>query len=147
MYGRASIADQGVITVTRKSEGKKTGPADSVALGKYQIDIAEDARVDGTLIAVGGGKGVRTGQSTRVRGILYSDGTVCHQGQLEGVLFAASLVDCRSETAAGRPGAGVPAAAGLESVLVGSIERLPSIRDYRVPFFMGEPRIVSWSEK
>lgn len=101
----------------------------------YSIQLAEFAIVDATVIALRDPGGIKTGPGVVVRGVLYAQGTLCHNGELFGTAKATSIVDCRDPESL------------QTNVIVGTIRPMESVVGYRFPMFIGKPIILSWRER
>lgn len=142
IYHNAQIVNKSVIASDAaprmKAETKRAAGGDSadVAVPKslFTIYVRNEATVDGVLLNLNQKGGIKTGPETVLRGVLWAEGRVCHQGELEGVIKATALV------AADNP-------MDIQgNAMDGSVRRLDAIGDYHLPYFVGELTILEWTE-
>ncbi|MFP4013106.1 MAG: hypothetical protein ACLFVQ_03400 [Chitinispirillaceae bacterium] len=144
----ASINVYGNASVEKKSSLCAFGTADSIGSRRkdiprnYSILLSEQSVFDGTAIALGNPGGIKTDPGTQVSGILWAENLICHSGQLSGLIKASSLFDCSQMT----EDTLVKASDLEENSFSGTAEPLSSIGEYRMPYFMGDPFIISWKE-
>jgi hypothetical protein len=166
VYGRAAVTDRSLLMVpgTAKTTAKadpasttpptppdqsgKTPPASPGTpsstqpdqSGKeYSIWIQERATVDASVFSLGTPGGIKTDKDAKVQGILWAEGTVCHLGTLTGILKARKVVDCSVPT-------GTPPTDNALPGRISKLDRSVDIRDYPVPFFLGEYVVKRWIE-
>jgi len=121
-------------------------PAKKAIVVPTSIVLSQNASVDGVIIAYGSPGVITTEKGVVVRGIMWAQGSVVHQGALYGVLRARDLADLATLTtsAGGRAGA---APVLVKNTLTGAIMPLPEITSYPCPFFLGRPSIIRWEEE
>lgn len=127
-YGEAEITDKSSMVVLRSASRDTSRHA--ITDSTFAADLAGKATFDGVLIALGGK--AKIGRESAMRGILWTDAGICHEGLMQGVIKAARIDSC-----------GV---SGGTVMITGTIRKLKEIKDYRLPFFIGELSIVQWSE-
>ncbi len=99
-YGDAVLGPDAVILVTGEQSSSKKPPEDASAkrTGKaplpYSVFVSDRSRFEGTVIAVGSPGGIKTDTESSVKGIMWAEGPVCHQGEISGVIRADMLQDC-----------------------------------------------------
>ena len=137
VYGKAEIKDRSsLIAIGDGSSRHQSRPSD------YSIFLSESSVFDGTAIALNNPGGIKTGSDTKLSGILWAQKAVCHSGKLSGLIRAQFLFDC-----SGLSGDSLVKFTGLkENSFSGTLEPLLSIDNYRMPYFMGTPQIISWRE-
>ncbi len=101
---------------------------------KYGIYVRNTTEVDGVLISLGPNLGIRTDPETFCSGILWAEGKVCHQGELQGVIRANVLttVEDPGNTAANH--------------MSGTVRTLETISSYTMPYFIGLLTVLEWRE-
>jgi hypothetical protein len=117
-------------------EGGESEPApDSKKQKFFSLFIRDRAIVDGVVINLSKQYGIKTDVESQIRGILWAEGRICHEGRMQGVIRAQVLVD-----------ADEPANVG-QNVMTGSIMELEEISRYHVPYFIGKLSILAWQEE
>ncbi|MDG5816209.1 hypothetical protein QA601_14035 [Chitinispirillales bacterium ANBcel5] len=138
LYGRAEAKNRSSFM----SLGKRSSSNDSGSTSQnYSILISEASRFDGTAIAIGNAWSIKTDPSTQISGILWGNNLVCHGGELAGILRAKGLSDCIYQEISLNPDD-----EDSENLFSGTIAPLENIKEYKMPYFMGQPKIVSWQE-
>ncbi|MFP4162463.1 MAG: hypothetical protein ACLFQB_00095 [Chitinispirillaceae bacterium] len=144
----SSINVYGEASVHSKSSLCAFGSADSVNSKRediprnYSILLSESSVFDGTAIALGNPGGIKTDETAHISGILWAEKAVCHKGEMAGLIKAAGLVDCSQLESDSL----INTSDVEENNFSGTIEPLSTIIDYRMPYFLGEPFIISWKE-
>jgi hypothetical protein len=152
VYKNARIENKSVIVAYGKTKPPQVEPAKTPRpLLRVSVSLSQNAYVDGVIVACGNPGGIKTDKNTVVRGILWAQGAVCHQGTLYGILRANELIELSAVTASAiaaarnkpqQPGPGATPA--QKNFMTGSVRRLPGITDYYGPFFLGRPVIARW---
>ena len=137
VYGKAEIKGKSSLIAAGTDTSRRHDKPSS-----YSIFLSESSNFDGTAIALGNPGGIKTGPDTKLSGILWAQKAVCHSGKLSGLIKAQYLFDC-----SGLGGDSLVKAAELaENSFSGALEPLLSISNYKMPYFMGTPQIISWRE-
>lgn len=135
IYGEA-VVERGSIIVGAGGPGKRPGKEGKTVTGRFSTFVRDNARFDGVLAALDENGSIRTEPDTELRGILWAESKVCHEGTISGVIKARELVGM--EQASPDEGEG--------NVLRGRVSSLPEIEEYIVPYYVGLPRVVEWAE-
>ena len=169
VYGKAEVIDKSsLITGSSRAAGSGKSSSDSL---KFSLIIAEEASVDAVCIALDTPGSIKTDMETTVTGILWAHHLVCHRGTMSGLICARRIVDCddpmqmitgdnmENVLTPGQPGDSTGSAKknpdnstetalnALVNRMTGSLEPLPEITSYSLPFFIGRLSILSWKEK
>jgi len=138
VYGKAEIKDKSSLIAagTGASKHNENKP------GNYSIFLSESSVFDGTAIALSNPGGIKTDPDVKLSGILWAQKAVCHSGKLSGLIRAQFLFDCSGIGSDSL----VKIAELKENSFSGAVEPLLSIVNYKMPYFMGTPQIVSWRE-
>lgn len=149
VYGEASVEERSLIISMGaglkpvkkklKEKGKdllNTVKTDSLSTRLFSVNIRDNATIDGILIDMGKATegGISTAKETLLRGVLWSEGTVCHRGELEGVIKAKVLVDDDHLTAT------------TENFLEGDVKPFKGLEYYLFPIYFGKPVLIDWRE-
>lgn len=149
IYGESSVEEQSLLISMgaglkpvkpkikeKVQETKNTVKTDSLSTRLFSVNIRDKASVDGILIDMGKATegGISTAKETLLRGVLWSEGTVCHRGELEGVIKAKVLVDDDHLTAT------------TENFLEGDVKTFEGIEHYLFPIYFGKPVLIDWRE-
>ena len=146
VYNMAIVRNKSVLVVTGNGSGPKQrhSPADSAKTSAdtsaYSLVIADKAVVDGCLVAMGVPGGILVAVGARVSGIVWAAQKVSCSGVIKGVVRAAGLVDDGTMTQSQN---GAPPGNRLK----GTIARLSTIAEYRLPVFMGRMRLESINDE
>ena len=147
VYKNARVENKSVIVAYGKTKPLQVEPAKTPRPPlPYSVSLSQNAYVDGVIVACGNPGGIKTDKNTVVRGILWAQGAVCHQGTLYGILRANELIELSAIP--GRIKAqqsGAPPQV-QKNFMTGSVRRLPGVTDYYGPFFLGRPVIARWDE-
>ena len=158
VYGKATVTDRSsLITGSSRSTSGKSS-SDSL---KFSLLIAEEASVDAVCIALDTPGSIKTDITTTVTGILWAHHLVCHRGIMAGLICARRIVDCDDPTqmitgnsmekvlTPGQPddsdgsankkpeNSTESALNALVNRMTGTLEPLPEITSYSLPFFIG----------
>jgi len=136
VYGKAEIKGKSSLIATG------TGTKHLEKPSSYSIFLSESSVFDGTAIALSKPGGIKTDPDTKISGILWAEKAVCHSGKLSGLIKAEFLFDCSDFSSDSL----VKFTELKENSFSGVIEPLLSIVNYRMPYFMGTPQIISWRE-
>jgi len=140
VYGRAAVTDRSLLLVPGTAKAATTPDTNPTASDSaYSIWIQERATVDASVFSLGTPGGIKTDKDAKVQGILWAEGTVCHLGTLTGILKARKVVDCSVPT-------GTPPTDNALPGRISKLDRSVDIRDYPVPFFLGEYVVKRWIE-
>ena len=101
----------------------------------FSAFVRDQAIVDGVLIDLRRLGGISTDEETVIRGILWAEGRVCHKGRMKGVIKSSVLVDESEPLKV------------ISNSLAGTIDRLNTIGEYYLPYFIGQPVIKEWKEE
>lgn len=108
---------------------------DSLTTRLFAVNVRDKAVVDGILIDMSKtAGGISTSKDAVLRGVLWSEGTVCHRGELEGVIKAKVLVDDDHLTAT------------TENFMEGDVKVFEGIKHYLFPIYFGKPVLIDWRE-
>jgi hypothetical protein len=110
------------------------GEGEAANKPSFSLFVRDRAVVDGVLLSARATGGVSIGSESRIRGIVWSEGKVCHEGEVEGVIRARNLVSREDPDAASR------------NFCNGRIKELESIGEYSLPYYVGELSVIDWSE-
>jgi hypothetical protein len=167
VFGKAEIAAKSsLIAGSSRSQGSGSS-ADSV---KFSIFLSDEAVVDAVCIALETPGSIKTDMATRITGILWANHLVCHRGTMSGLIYARRVVDCddptqmipdnsmeetlspdeSQESTESKTATTSDVESSLNALvnrMTGSIEPLPEIVNYSLPFFIGRLSIISWREK
>lgn len=145
IYDEASIENRSLllsmgtgIKAAKQSIQKDTvnTSSDSLTTRLFAVNVRDKAIVDGILVdmskTVGG---ISTSKDAVLRGVLWSEGTVCHRGELEGVIKAKVLVDDDHLTAT------------TENFMEGDVKVFEGLDHYLFPIYFGKPALIDWSEQ
>jgi hypothetical protein len=145
VYKNGRIENKSIIVAYGENKGLPAVPAKAPKPQlPVSVFISQDAWVDGVIVACGNPGGIKTDKNTVVKGVLWAQGAICHQGTLYGVLRANELVEL-SVLMARVKQSGLPPGP-VKNFMNGSIRRLPDITEYYMPFFLGKPVIARWEE-
>ncbi|MCL2689218.1 MAG: hypothetical protein FWE57_05155 [Chitinispirillia bacterium] len=137
VYGKAEIRDRSSLiavgTGTSEHQKKPSG---------YSIFLSESSVFDGTAIALDNPGGIKTDPDVKLSGILWAQKAVCHSGKLSGLIKAQWIFDCSDIGSDSL----VDFSKLKENSFSGALEPLSSIGNYKMPYFMGTPQIISWRE-
>lgn len=114
---------------------KKKSPKKKPEIKPFSAFVRDQAIVDGVIIDLRRLGGIFTGEETVIRGILWAEGRVCHKGRMKGVVKSSVLVDESEPLKV------------VSNSLAGTIDRLNTIGEYYLPFFIGQPVIKEWKEE
>ncbi|HUI91692.1 MAG TPA: hypothetical protein VLX68_05520 [Chitinivibrionales bacterium] len=148
VYKSGRIENKSIIVAYGENKGLPAAPAKTPRPQlPVSVFISQDANVDAVIVACGNPGGIQTDKNTVVKGILWAQGAICHQGTLYGVLRANELVDLPTLKARAKT-SGLPAAPAVQprNSMSGSIRRLPNVTEYFMPFFLGRQIIARWEE-
>jgi len=138
IYGSAEVKGRSLFIAAG------SGAAVSSSKGKasrYSILLSENSVFDGVVVALGSPGGIKTDPDTKLRGILWAEKAVCHRGSLAGIIRAEYLLDCSNPV-----NDTISPSKITENLFSGAIEPLLSVGNYKMPYFMGVPQIISWRE-
>lgn len=172
-FGDVTLGPDAVLLVTgeeakegQPGEGASPPPPSGTPPQPFSLFVSDRSQVDGTLIALGSRGGIKTDAEAVVKGIMWAEGPMCHQGELKGVLRADMLIDCtqpitpppqtnespeeRADTTGGNSQSKESSAGKIakvvQNVLLGQVSVNQDISKYSLPFFLGTYRVVSWRE-
>ncbi|MBD3355940.1 MAG: hypothetical protein GF363_02170 [Chitinivibrionales bacterium] len=144
IYSNAQIVNKSVIASNgepgkNKGEEKARGQGASGAnpakpSNPFTIYVRDEATVDGVLLNLNSKGGIKIEPQTELRGILWAEGSVCHEGRLDGAVKAKVLVSSEETTGTTR------------NIMDGSVRSLDNIGEYHLPYFIGELTILEWRE-
>jgi len=145
IYEEASILDKSIIvssglslnnnnnTAGRDSSGTVLSPVVSQQPKPFSLYVRDRAVIDGVIISLDKNGGIQTDIDTRIKGIIWAEGKVCHRGRAKGVIKAKVLVNAEQPE-------------GTFNILNGSIQSLATIDQYYVPYYIGTPVVIDWQE-
>lgn len=108
---------------------------DSLTTRLFAVNVRDKSTVDGILIDMSkSAGGISTSKDAVLRGVLWSEGTVCHRGELEGVIKAKVLVDDDHLTATS------------ENFMEGDVKIFQGMEHYLFPIYFGRPVLIDWRE-
>jgi cytoskeletal protein CcmA (bactofilin family) len=144
--GVASVENRSMLVVVRKPNAPvpkppKPGDRGKKKLAVFSITFTESATVDATVVSLGDSLGIKIDRSAIVKGMLRSQGAMCFDGKVYGIIHASKFVDGPSAVS-GKSTAAI-------SVINGDLLPLEprEIRDYFFPFFMGKLSMIEWVEE
>lgn len=167
VYGKAKVADKSSLITGSSRAGSGNSTSDSL---KFSLLIAEEASVDAVCIALDTPGSIKTDLETTVTGILWAHHLVCHRGTMAGLICARRIVDCDdpeqmitddnmedvltpdqpdNPDGSAKQKNDTSTESTLKALvnrMTGSLEPLPEITDYSLPFFIGRLSILSWRE-
>jgi hypothetical protein len=145
VYKNARVENKSVIVVYGENKAITAVPAKTpTSQLPVSVSISQNAFVDGVIVACGNPGGIKTDKNTVVKGILWAQGAICHQGTLYGILRANELIEVSAIVANAKPKQPGTPPAVQKNFMTGSVHRLPGITEYYGPFFLGLPVIARW---
>jgi hypothetical protein len=145
IYKKARVENKSIIVTYGENISKdKTGEKIARPRLPISVFISQEAFIDGIVIATGNGAGIKTDNSTTIKGVLWTDGLICHQGELMGILHAKQLIEFSVLMNMVRQGPNKPQ--NFPNYLTGSIKKIDNIEQYYGPFYLGKPFINQWIE-
>lgn len=139
VYGRACVKDKSTLVSVGGSTSGGTGH-DSIF---YSILLSEKSIIDGVCVALNKPGSIKTGEETQIRGILWAQNSICHNGEMRGLIRAQKVENCNNTGVLNPP---KDSAAVKKNSIPGKLSPLPEIIDYKMPFFVGTPTMVEWKE-
>lgn len=147
IYDEAAVEDRSTLlsmgigsTAAKKNLKSKatidtTQSTDSLKTRLFAVNVRDKSTVDAILIDMSKTQGgISTAEETVLRGVLWSEGTVCHRGELEGVIKAKVLVDDDHLTAT------------TENYMEGDVNVFDGLDHYLFPIYFGRPVLINWRE-
>ncbi len=134
IYEAAKVRAPSAIVSLSKLDGGGEGENTEEKKSSFSVFVRDRAEVDGVLMSARPQGGVSTSTETLVRGIIWSEGKVCHQGNMEGIIRARNLVSREDPDN------------NEKNFLTGTIRDLETIYDYCLPYYVGRLSIIDWSE-
>jgi len=138
VYGSAEVKDRSLFIAAGSGVSASSGKGKP---NRYSILLSETSIFDGTAAALGSPGGIKTDPDTRISGILWAEKALCHCGALSGIIRAEYLLDCSNPV-----NDTVSPSKLTENVFSGTLEPLSTIGNYKMPYFMGAPKIIDWRE-
>ncbi len=133
IYDDAVVEAPSCIVATGGTQ-KRDAAAEGID-GKFTLHVRNRSSVEAVLISTRAEGGILTEPETTVKGILWAEGRVCHQGQLQGIIKAKCLVTEENPFHTEK------------NMLEGSIEPLERVSHYVFPFYIGDLSVTAWKEK
>lgn len=141
VYGRAEVLDKSTLVCT----GGGSSTSSTSDSSSFSITVAEEAKVDGTCMALSSPGSIKTEKDVYITGILWARDRVCHLGKMKGIIRAVRVIDCEGDA---RPltGGSADTAPAEGNALPGKLSVLENITDYKMPYYSGLPSILKWEE-
>jgi hypothetical protein len=137
VYGKAIVKNKSSLVAAGSTSGGSGH--DSIF---YSILLSEKSVVDGVCVALNNPGSIKTDQDVQIKGILWAQNTVCHNGIMKGLIRAQAVQDCNITGLLNPP----KDSTVKKNSIPGKLSPLPEIASYRMPFFVGTPSIVDWKE-
>ncbi len=100
----------------------------------FSIFFRDEITADGVFIDLRGKGGISTSEGSLIKGILWSNSEILHNGIAKGFVRAGRLISRNiNDTTSG-------------NFLEGDINRLDKIDEYWLPYYIGQPEILTWRE-
>jgi hypothetical protein len=147
VYKNGRVENKSVIVAYGENKGISAEPGKTPKPQQpvpVSVSLSQNAFVDGVIVACGNPGGIKTDKNTVVKGILWAQGAVCHQGTLYGILRANELIELSAIVALVKPPQPGAPPQVQKNFMTGSVRRLPGVTEYYGPFFLGIPVIARW---
>ncbi len=143
--GAAAVENRSMLVAVKKAAAPAPAPKPADRGKKkhavFSITFSESSTIDATVVSQGDSLGIKIDRNAVVKGMLRSQGAMCLDGKVYGVIHAKNFVD-GPLAVSGKSTAAI-------SVIHGALLPLEDreLRNYYFPFFMGKSSIIEWVEE
>jgi cytoskeletal protein CcmA (bactofilin family) len=128
----ALVENRSMLVVLRKAGPKRKKTV-------FSATFSGSSFTDATVVALGDSLGIKIDRGAKVKGMLWTRGTICLDGKVSGIIHASKFVD-GALAMAGKPLAAL-------SVIHGTVLPFDEASSYYFPFFMGRVAIIERREE